>query len=103
MGSGVRPSTANRTGRNNPAAAIHVRNNINKGKPAGRQWAILLATNGLLHARQWAGSHGRRHDTTATPGVRAARINTGGWVTRLSLLNRRDDIAQLDACMVTSR
>ncbi|WP_395161503.1 helix-turn-helix domain-containing protein, partial [Ilumatobacter sp.] len=31
-----------------------------------RQWAILLATNGQLHDRPWAGSHGRRHMSDIT-------------------------------------
>jgi len=34
---------------------------FNEGRTRDRQWAILLATNGQLHDRPWAGSHGRRH------------------------------------------
>ena len=36
---------------------------FNEGRTRDRQWAILLATNGQLHDRPWAGSHGRRHST----------------------------------------
>jgi len=35
--------------------------NINEGRTTDRHRAVLLATTGQLHGRQWATSHGHRH------------------------------------------